>query len=102
MTRLQWIVLVLTLTSLALVIVFPPWLEVVETDAALEAHAHPYCCFDTPIWERPQPAHSGETITIDRRRLGWQLVLVALPGLGLFVAAGWLGRRRRRVVERGD
>jgi len=92
MTRLQWIVLVLTLAGLALVVVFPPWIEVVEADAAVP-HSHPHCCFDTPIWERPQPTHDGETIALDHRRLAVQLSLVALPGFALFLAAGRLGRR---------
>lgn len=98
MTRLQWIILVLTLTSLTLVVVFPPWLEVVDAPG-VGAHSHPYCCFDTPIWERPAPIHADEVIALDRRRLGWQLTLVALPGFALFVAAGWLGRRRSEAGE---
>lgn len=92
MTRLQWIVLVLTLAGLALVVVFPPWIEVVKADDG-GVHTHPHCCFDTPIWERPRPTHDSETIALDRRRLAIQLSLVAFPGFVLFLAAGRLRRR---------
>ena len=94
MTRLQWIVLVVTLAGLALVLVFPPWVEVVDAGSSA-SNSHPHCCFDTPIWERPQANHDGETVALDRRRLALQLSLVALPGFALFLAAGRLRPRTR-------
>lgn len=74
--RAQWCLLIITLASTGLVVLFPPWLLEIDTPQGVVTES--YCCFDRTVWARREAL--GQHYSLDWSR--WLLQIGALVVVG--------------------